>query len=64
MNAFVQNAYLSGQGCTSHVHQGSIAYIGNPGPIEKGPYLALPNGSSVFRRCASAPIPILATFLL
>ncbi|KAH7546200.1 hypothetical protein FEM48_Zijuj01G0175400 [Ziziphus jujuba var. spinosa] len=33
-----------------NVHQGGIAYIGNPGPIAKGPYLALANGRSVFRR--------------
>ncbi|KAF3452976.1 hypothetical protein FNV43_RR03409 [Rhamnella rubrinervis] len=47
---FEVNAYLSGQGCTCHVHQGSIAYTGNPGPIEKGPYLEFSNGRSVFRR--------------
>lgn len=64
INVFIQNAYISGQGCTSNVHQGGIAYIGNPGPIAKGPYLALANGRSVFRRCASVVFPFLSLIML
>lgn len=42
-----QNIYLSGQDCTNHVTDGSVAYIGNPGLIEKEPYSVFLNGKSV-----------------
>ncbi|KAJ1410371.1 calcineurin-like metallo-phosphoesterase superfamily protein, partial [Sesbania bispinosa] len=44
------NVYLSGQDCTNHAIGGSVAYIGNPGLIEKEPYSVYLNGSSVFSR--------------
>lgn len=48
--AFIQNAYLSGQGCSNHIYHGGIAYIANPGSTEKGHRLALLNGESTIRR--------------
>lgn len=45
-----QNIYLSGQDCTNHVTDGSVAYIGNPGLIEKEPYSVFLNGKSVLSR--------------
>ncbi|KAJ1436927.1 Metallo-dependent phosphatase-like [Sesbania bispinosa] len=47
---FAVNVYLSGQDCTNHAIGGSVAYIGNPGLIEKEPYSVYLNGSSVFSR--------------
>lgn len=42
------NAYLSGQGCTNYPHQGSVVYIGNPGPNDRELYSASVNGKKVF----------------
>ncbi|XP_061338458.1 uncharacterized protein LOC133285267 isoform X2 [Gastrolobium bilobum] len=47
---FAVNVYLSGQDCTNHAIEGSVAYIGNPGLIEKKPYSVFLNGNSVFSR--------------
>ncbi|XP_027338778.1 uncharacterized protein LOC113852648 [Abrus precatorius] len=44
------NVYLSGQDCTSHALEGSVAYIGNPSSIEIDSYSVFLNGNSVFRR--------------
>ncbi|KAK7304109.1 hypothetical protein RJT34_15163 [Clitoria ternatea] len=44
------HVYLSGQDCTSHAIDGGVAYIGNPGPIEKEHYSVFLNGYSVIKR--------------
>ncbi|RDY02690.1 hypothetical protein CR513_13817, partial [Mucuna pruriens] len=45
-----QNVYLSGQDCSSHAIDASVAYIGNPDPIAKEPYSIFLNGNSVYKR--------------
>ncbi|KAB1199662.1 hypothetical protein CJ030_MR0G018453 [Morella rubra] len=45
---FGVNMYLSGQGCTNHIHHGKIAYIGNPGSRENESYVASVNGRPAF----------------
>ena len=50
---FIQNAYISGQDCDNHAHQGSIGYNENPGLAEKRPSISFSNGRSVSKRCIS-----------
>ncbi|KAF7806510.1 Metallo-dependent phosphatase-like [Senna tora] len=47
---FAVNVYLSGQDCSNHVHEGSVAYIGNPSLNQKEPYSVFLSGSSFFSR--------------
>ncbi|CAJ1975554.1 unnamed protein product [Sphenostylis stenocarpa] len=47
---FSVNVYISGQDCTSHDIDDSVAYIGNPAPIETEPYSVFLNGNSVIKR--------------
>ncbi|XP_057429356.1 NADP-dependent glyceraldehyde-3-phosphate dehydrogenase-like isoform X3 [Lotus japonicus] len=47
---FAVNVYLSGQDCTNHGNDGSVAYIGNPGLVEKEPYSIFLNGNSHYSR--------------
>ncbi|XP_054789850.1 uncharacterized protein LOC129295361 isoform X2 [Prosopis cineraria] len=45
------NVYLSGQDCTSHTQESSVAYIGNPGLNQKEePYSFFVDGSSLHSR--------------
>ncbi|KAL5547435.1 hypothetical protein UlMin_002666 [Ulmus minor] len=50
---FEVNAYISGQDCDNHAHQGSIGYNENPGLAEKRPSISFSNGRSVSKRCIS-----------
>ncbi|KAL6499663.1 hypothetical protein OROGR_027573 [Orobanche gracilis] len=47
---FAVNVYLSGQDCTNHGDDGSVAYIGNPGLVEKEHYSIFLNGNSHYSR--------------